>query len=90
MLLVLGVLYDQAPKRIHGYDLMKRTGLKSCSLYPLLMRMSDRGLVSSQWCEPSAPRRPPRHAYRLTASGLALAREVRAGPGSSALESAKT
>ena len=89
MLAVLAALYEQAPERIHGYDLMKITGLKSGSLYPLLMRMTDRGLLSSEWCEPSAPGRPPRHAYRLTASGLELARAVKSDPGSYGLSGAK-
>lgn len=60
----------------HGYDIMKETGLLSGTLYPLLMRMTDQGLVESEWREPAQPGRPPRHAYRLTAQGLALAREA--------------
>lgn len=60
----------------HGYDLMKDTGLLSGTLYPLLMRMSDLGLVEAEWREPSQPGRPPRHAYRLTHTGLALAGSV--------------
>ncbi|WP_366519918.1 PadR family transcriptional regulator [uncultured Croceicoccus sp.] len=89
MLAVLAALYDRAPERIHGYDLMKLTGLKSGSLYPLLMRMSDRGLLASEWCEPTAPGRPPRHAYRLTARGVALAQAARNDPDSSGLVGAK-
>ena len=58
----------------HGYDLMKETGLKSGTLYPLLMRMSDQGLVEAEWRDPAQPGRPARHAYRLTKAGLALAR----------------
>lgn len=88
MLAVLAALFDQAPARIHGYNLMKQTGLKSGSLYPILMRMSDRGLISSEWCEPSAPGRPPRHAYRLTATGLALAHSVKNDLGPLGLASA--
>src|SRR5437763_16472418 len=57
----------------HGYDLMKETGLQSGTLYPLLMRMTDQGLVEAEWREPTQPGRPPRHAYRLTAAGLAFA-----------------
>lgn len=60
----------------HGYDLMKQTGLLSGTLYPLLIRMTDQGLVEAEWREPERPGRPPRHAYRLTAKGLALARTV--------------
>ena len=58
----------------HGYDLSKATGLRSGTLYPLLIRLSDQGLLESRWEEPEKPGRPPRHAYRLTAGGLALAR----------------
>src|SRR3954466_7938516 len=57
----------------HGYDMMKETGLLSGTLYPLLMRMTDLGLVEAEWREPAQPGRPPRHAYRLTAGGGPLA-----------------
>jgi PadR family transcriptional regulator, regulatory protein PadR len=60
----------------HGYDIMKETGLLSGTLYPLLMRMTDQGLVEAEWHEPAQPGRPARHAYRLTAQGLRLARET--------------
>ena len=46
----------------HGYDLMKETGVLSGTLYPLLIRMTDQGLVEAQWREPEQPGRPPRHA----------------------------
>lgn len=55
---------------------MKETGLLSGTLYPLLMRMTDQGLVEAEWREPAQPGRPARHAYRLTAAGLALALEM--------------
>jgi PadR family transcriptional regulator PadR len=55
---------------------MKATGLLSGTLYPLLMRMTDQGLVESEWLEPAQPGRPPRHAYRLSTKGLAFARNV--------------
>lgn len=60
----------------HGYALMKETGLLSGTLYPLLMRMTDQGLVEAEWREPDQPGRPPRHAYRLTAAGYALAQDI--------------
>ena len=59
----------------HGYELSKGTGLKSGTLYPILLRLSDQGLLDSRWKDAERPGRPPRHVYRLTASGLALARE---------------
>jgi len=59
---------------------MKEAGLLSGTLYPLLMRMSDQGLVEAEWRQPAQPGRPARHVYRLTATGLALAQasEMRA------------
>jgi DNA-binding PadR family transcriptional regulator len=73
MLVLLAALSAQTQNWRHGYDLMKETGLRSGTLYPLLMRMTDQGLVEAEWREPERPGRPPRHAYRLTASGVALA-----------------
>ena len=86
MLLLLEALSAQSQQWRHGYDLMKETQLLSGTLYPLLMRMTDQGLVEAEWREPIQLGRPPRHAYRLTASGLELARAVAkpdAGPSSS-------
>lgn len=60
----------------HGYPLMKATGLSSGTLYPLLMRMTEQGLVESEWQAPTEPGRPPRHAYRLTTAGRALAAQL--------------
>lgn len=76
MLLLLEVLAARAPDWWHGYELMKATGLLSGTIYPLLMRMTDQGLVEAQWQEPAQPGRPARHAYRLTTAGLRLASEV--------------
>ena len=74
MLRLLDALSATPHEWRHGYDIMKETGLLSGTLYPLLMRMTDQGLVEAEWREPAQPGRPARHAYRLTAKGLALAR----------------
>lgn len=58
----------------HGYDLMNETGLKSGTLYPLLMRLADDDLLEAEWHPPVPPARAPRHVYRLTAAGRAFAR----------------
>ena len=79
MLILLEALSVRAQQWRHGYDLMKETGLLSGTLYPLLMRMTDQGLVEAEWREPAQPGRPPRHAYRLTAAGLALAQAAQQG-----------
>jgi PadR family transcriptional regulator PadR len=74
MLLLLEALSAHAQQWRHGYDLMKETGLLSGTLYPLLIRMTDQGLVEAEWREPEHPGRPARHAYRLTSAGMAFAR----------------
>ena len=56
----------------HGYDLGRQAGLTAGSLYPILMRLADRGLLEARW-EPGPPGRPARHLYRLTAAGASLA-----------------
>lgn len=67
----------------HGYELTKSLGIKSGTLYPLLIRLADLGLLEAEWREADQPGRPPRHAYRLTAPGLQVAAEVgTADPGS--------
>jgi len=57
----------------YGYELAKSTNLKSGTLYPLLARLSDQGLLEAEWRPSLQAGRPPRHAYRLTAAGVALA-----------------
>jgi PadR family transcriptional regulator, regulatory protein PadR len=70
---VLAALCDQPSQWRHGYALAKQTGLKSGTLYPILIRLADRGLVEARWQDEPEPGRPRRHLYRLTASGLATA-----------------
>ncbi|GAA1818548.1 PadR family transcriptional regulator [Luedemannella flava] len=59
----------------YGYALSKRTGLPSGTLYPILMRLAERELLTTRWEEATTPGRPPRHAYQLTPDGTALARD---------------
>ena len=72
---LLAALLQQPKMWRHGYELSEATGLKSGTLYPVLVRLSDRGLLDSKWSPPEVPGRPARHLYRLTVSGLAYARE---------------
>ena len=70
---VLAALCDQPSDWQHGYAVAKQTGLKSGTLYPILIRLADRGLVEACWQDEPQPGRPRRHLYRLTAAGLASA-----------------
>lgn len=60
----------------YGYDLSRETGLKSGTLYPLLLRLAEEKWLEARWEEPERRGRPPRHVYRLTARGVKAAREV--------------
>jgi DNA-binding PadR family transcriptional regulator len=60
----------------HGYDLARETGLKSGTLYPILIRLADRGLLESCWEDEQPAGRPRRHLYRLSSEGLARGREI--------------
>jgi DNA-binding PadR family transcriptional regulator len=77
---LLSALFAQAQAWRYGYDLSKETGLKSGTLYPLLIRLADQGLLETEWREPLQPGRPARHAYRLTGAGRALAESQRDAP----------
>jgi DNA-binding PadR family transcriptional regulator len=60
----------------YGYELCQQLVLKAGSMYTILMRLSDRGLVETAWETDAPPGRPPRHLYRLTGPGIALATEL--------------
>jgi DNA-binding PadR family transcriptional regulator len=72
---LIAALFEAPQAWRHGYELSKLTGLKSGTLYPLLMRLSDQGLLESKWHPPAQAGRPPRHVYRLTLAGATLARQ---------------
>ena len=79
-LLVLTLLERQAR---HGYDIGKlieeRSGgqirFRIGSLYPILFRLEDRGLIAGRWLEKDGERR--RRCYRLTPAGRKFLRAQR-------------
>jgi DNA-binding PadR family transcriptional regulator len=65
----------------YGYDLCQELDLKAGTLYPILMRLADRGLLETKW-ETEAPQgRPARHLYRLTGAGRELAAALKRAVG---------
>lgn len=84
-LLILSLLEQQAR---HGYDLCKLIETRSggalsfhvTTLYPLLYRLEERGLVQGRWVEKANQRR--RRYYSLTAEGRkVLAKQRRSWQG---------
>ena len=72
---VLALAEEPAAWR-YGYQLCRQLDIKPGSLYPILMRLTDRGLLETAWDTDVPAGRPPRHLYRLTGSGRALATEL--------------
>ena len=75
--LVLEKFLEQPTEWRYGYELSRATGLKSGTLYPILMRLEKHTLLEAQWVTTGAGT-PPRHTYRLTPNGLELARSLQA------------
>jgi transcriptional regulator len=79
-LLILALL-DARPR--HGYEIGKlietrsggRLTFRIGSLYPVLCRLEDRGLITGRWRERAGERR--RRFYRLTAEGRDVLRSQR-------------
>jgi PadR family transcriptional regulator PadR len=59
----------------YGYELSRESGLKSGTLYPILMRLAKFSLLESKWVT-TEDGVPPRHTYRLTPKGVELVRSL--------------
>ena len=77
---VVVALADEPSTWRYGYELCQALDLKAGSVYPILMRLADRGLLETAWETDAPPGRPPRHLYRLTGPGRTLAAELAATP----------
>ena len=74
---VLRVFLEDPTAARYGYDLMRAAKVQSGTLYPMLARWAEEGLVESEWESATAQDRggrPPRKFYRLTAEGVRVAR----------------
>jgi PadR family transcriptional regulator PadR len=78
-LLVLERFLERPTEWCYGYQLSRATGLKSGTLYPILMRLEKYTLLEARWVT-TEDGVPPRHTYRLTPNGLELARAKLAEP----------
>jgi PadR family transcriptional regulator, regulatory protein PadR len=87
---VLSTLAREPTTWRYGYDLCQEVGLKAGSMYPILMRLADRGLLEATWATETESGRPPRHLYRLTGTGLAVAARLTAAPAAPGTRAAST
>src|ERR671923_232805 len=63
----------------YGFDIIDATGLQSGSVYPILRRLEDAGLLRSKWEPVRTARdeqRPPRRYYQVTGAGAEVLREA--------------
>ena len=81
---VIRALASDPARWRYGYELGVETGLKAGSLYPILVRLADRGLLEATWEESPPHGRPARHLYRLTADGRELAATLAPVPAAAA------
>lgn len=76
---VLRALAKDPGRWRYGYDLCAELGMQAGSMYPILIRLADRGLLETMWETERVPGRPARHLYRLTGAGRAYAVSAAAG-----------
>ena len=78
---VFQAMLDAPSEETYGFELVKATGLPSGSVYPILRRLEQAGLVTARQevIDPSAPRPRYRVYYRLTGDGARTARNATRG-----------
>jgi PadR family transcriptional regulator, regulatory protein PadR len=62
---------ERPQERLAGSDILKRIGMLSGTLYPILMRLERAGWLESEWeqLDASEAGRPRKRLYRLSANG---------------------
>src|SRR5258705_427199 len=71
---VSAALMNDATGRHWGYELSKRSGVRSGVMYPILQRMLDEGWLADGWEDQEQvgrAKRPPRRYYEVTDAGKA-------------------
>jgi PadR family transcriptional regulator PadR len=74
---VLLALAQEPSSWSYGYNLCRSLGLKAGTMYPILMRLAERGHVHTAWEREEPSGRPPRHLYRLSPQGAELVKSLR-------------
>lgn len=78
--LVFQAFLDTHGGETYGFEIAQATGLPSGTIYPILRRLEDDGVLSARWgvVEASGQRRRRRY-YALTAKGHRTAQEATSG-----------
>ncbi len=71
------VLHAIANGFSYGFQIVDATGLGAGTVYPILRRLEEAGMVRSSWeAAARAVDRPPRRYYRIQGSGAVALREA--------------
>jgi PadR family transcriptional regulator, regulatory protein PadR len=73
-LAVLLALAAKPERWSHDDDRCRWLDLKPGMVYPILIRLAERGLVVTAWEEDPPKGRPARHRYRISPDGAEFAR----------------
>jgi DNA-binding PadR family transcriptional regulator len=66
---ILQYFVDRSTEEIHGFAIIRETGISASTLYPSLRQLSEqRGLLVFRWEDNPVPGRPARRLYRLNAA----------------------
>lgn len=65
-LAVLFALAAKPERWSHGYDLCRSLDLKPGTVYPILIRLAECGLLVTSWEGGPPKERPARHRYRIS------------------------
>ena len=73
---VLKVFLEDPSQPRYGFELMRLTGMASGSLYPMLARLEEAGLLTGgkEDIDPHAEGRPPRYTYTITGAAVTAVR----------------
>jgi DNA-binding PadR family transcriptional regulator len=76
--LVLHALLAEPEQEMYGIEISQAAGLPSGTVHPMLARLEASGWLESRWedIDPRREGRPARRYYRLTPTGVQLAREA--------------
>jgi len=61
----------------YGFEIMDATGLASGTVYPILRRLEEAGMLSARWertADAHGEQRPPRRYYQITGAGRQVVR----------------
>lgn len=74
-LVVLACFIEAQDRPIYGNEIIKNTGLKSGTIYPILDRLERAGWLAAEWedIDQSVEKRPRRRLYQLSGLGVRAA-----------------